>query len=282
MERKLNFVVPILYKDCKLLPFLKDKIYADFRKDYSNGFKELLKALPLVVHKTRESNCPYCRHMNISEVREPMEGNVEHKAIDCSNCHKRYFLHVANSGFYTTKTDSSDYDVHPIDGLESEEATRMILNKSQVWIEPNKIPKLMLLMEETERQLVEKWGVITPRQLQDAMLISESIARYGVTRQRVRHFINVLTRSFYFIQNSTKSRAIGRWRHAYTNRYDKDRVIGCYLNSCLYILHRKGVIKDINQAISISQFLLQYIPVDTIAIGKKEWQLITSKKVESN
>jgi len=43
LEQKEVFVLPILYKDCKIPLFLKDKLYADFRSSYEQGLTALLE-----------------------------------------------------------------------------------------------------------------------------------------------------------------------------------------------------------------------------------------------
>jgi hypothetical protein len=45
LERKDVFVLPALLEDCKLPVFLKDKIYADFRKSYQMGLDALMNKL---------------------------------------------------------------------------------------------------------------------------------------------------------------------------------------------------------------------------------------------
>ncbi len=38
-------VVPVLYRDCDIPPFLRDKVYADFRSDYRAGLESLIGAV---------------------------------------------------------------------------------------------------------------------------------------------------------------------------------------------------------------------------------------------
>jgi hypothetical protein len=45
LERKDVFVLPILYQDCQVPVFLKDKIYADFRISYDRGLEALLERI---------------------------------------------------------------------------------------------------------------------------------------------------------------------------------------------------------------------------------------------
>ena|SRR6267154_2035209 len=39
------YILPVLYKDCELPVFLRDKVYADFREDYAFGLQRLLATL---------------------------------------------------------------------------------------------------------------------------------------------------------------------------------------------------------------------------------------------
>lgn len=39
------FVLPVLYMDCQIPPFLREKVYADFRNNYNDGLKRLLETL---------------------------------------------------------------------------------------------------------------------------------------------------------------------------------------------------------------------------------------------
>lgn len=45
LEKRQVFVLPILIEDCEIPLFLKDKLFADFRKDYNGGLQALLKRL---------------------------------------------------------------------------------------------------------------------------------------------------------------------------------------------------------------------------------------------
>jgi hypothetical protein len=45
LEEGRVHVLPILAQECEIPPFLKDKVYADFRDDYDQGLAELLKRL---------------------------------------------------------------------------------------------------------------------------------------------------------------------------------------------------------------------------------------------
>ena len=45
LEKKQVFVLPILIEDCDIPLFLKDKLFADFRKDYQGGLTALLRRL---------------------------------------------------------------------------------------------------------------------------------------------------------------------------------------------------------------------------------------------
>jgi formylglycine-generating enzyme required for sulfatase activity len=45
LNRRSVFVLPILYRDCKIPALIADKHYADFRKSYEAGFSEMLRVL---------------------------------------------------------------------------------------------------------------------------------------------------------------------------------------------------------------------------------------------
>jgi hypothetical protein len=45
LQRKGVFVLPILFEDCEIPLFLRDKLYADFRYQYSNGFDAILRTV---------------------------------------------------------------------------------------------------------------------------------------------------------------------------------------------------------------------------------------------
>ncbi len=45
MRTKRIVVLPILYRDCEIPPFLEDRRYADFRSDYNSGFAEIAHVL---------------------------------------------------------------------------------------------------------------------------------------------------------------------------------------------------------------------------------------------
>jgi hypothetical protein len=45
LERKQVFVLPILYQNCDIPIFLRDKVYADFRSSYQDGLRALLERL---------------------------------------------------------------------------------------------------------------------------------------------------------------------------------------------------------------------------------------------
>jgi len=45
LNRRSVFVLPILYRDCKIPALIADKRYADFRKSYQFGFSEVLQVL---------------------------------------------------------------------------------------------------------------------------------------------------------------------------------------------------------------------------------------------
>ena len=45
LESRQVFVLPILYRDCQVPLFLKDKVYADFRTSYDLGLETLLERI---------------------------------------------------------------------------------------------------------------------------------------------------------------------------------------------------------------------------------------------
>ena len=45
IEKKKSFVLPILFRDCVIPKLLKTKKYADFRKNYSIGFAQLIQSI---------------------------------------------------------------------------------------------------------------------------------------------------------------------------------------------------------------------------------------------
>lgn len=45
LEERQVVVLPLLFRDCQLPPFLKDKLYADFRTSYKEGLNTLLNRL---------------------------------------------------------------------------------------------------------------------------------------------------------------------------------------------------------------------------------------------
>jgi hypothetical protein len=45
LERQRVFVLPLLYRECKIPLFLRDKVYADFRNSYEAGLEALLRKI---------------------------------------------------------------------------------------------------------------------------------------------------------------------------------------------------------------------------------------------
>jgi hypothetical protein len=45
LERQSVFVLPLLYRECKIPLFLRDKVYADFRDSYEAGLETLLRKI---------------------------------------------------------------------------------------------------------------------------------------------------------------------------------------------------------------------------------------------
>lgn len=50
LEEKRVVVLPVLKEDCKIPTFLRDKLYADFRTDFEQGFHDLLAAVAKVTN----------------------------------------------------------------------------------------------------------------------------------------------------------------------------------------------------------------------------------------
>ena len=50
LEEKTVIVLPVLKEDCKIPPFLKEKMYADFRSNFEEGFKGLLAAVAKITN----------------------------------------------------------------------------------------------------------------------------------------------------------------------------------------------------------------------------------------
>lgn len=48
LEERRVVVLPVLLEDCKIPIFLKDKLYADFRKDFDKGLKAVLESIARV------------------------------------------------------------------------------------------------------------------------------------------------------------------------------------------------------------------------------------------
>lgn len=46
LEERRVVVLPVVIEDCDIPTFLSDKVYADFRRDYSSGLNTLLNAFP--------------------------------------------------------------------------------------------------------------------------------------------------------------------------------------------------------------------------------------------
>lgn len=46
LQEKRVVVLPVVINDCEIPPLLTDKVYADFRKDYSSGLNKLVNRFP--------------------------------------------------------------------------------------------------------------------------------------------------------------------------------------------------------------------------------------------
>lgn len=53
LDERRVLVLPVLIEDCTVPLFLRDKVFADFRTDYDDGLRQLLKALGRYINDTR-------------------------------------------------------------------------------------------------------------------------------------------------------------------------------------------------------------------------------------
>ena len=255
VKKGRKFVIPVLYEECQLPPFIRAKMYADFSSDYDNGLKKLIKALPITNYRELDVQCPHCGAISRQRIRKATVAEMEHKPDDCKKCGIRYFIHISEgeTGYFTTKTDTNDYGIHPTKGLELIDATRWALRKKQAWVPPKQLGGMIELMKETEGCLIRNNEILTPALLLSAMIKSDNIALYCVTRQSVRMFITVLQHARYFI--GEKKKRIN-FKDKYTNPVDRDRVVEGYVRGCLFKLKTSGVISNTEDTIKVTEYLL--------------------------
>ena len=258
VEKGRKFVIPILYEKCQLPPFMKAKKYADFSSDYDKGLKELIKALPIADHREFDVPCPHCGVISRQRIRRATIADMEHKPDDCKNCGTRYFIHISKgeTGFFTTKSDSSDYGIHPTKGLDLIDAAEWTLRKKRAWVPPKQLGGMIELMKETEGCLIKGNVTLTPAQLLSAMIKSDNIVLYGVTRQSVRLFVTVLQHGKYFIGEKRKR---VNFKGKYINSFDRGRVVEGYARGCLFKLKTSEVISNMEDTIKITEYLLSGI-----------------------
>lgn len=54
LEEKRVIVLPVVINDCEIPLFLREKLYADFRTDYNEGFNAILEAVAGVTNEWGE------------------------------------------------------------------------------------------------------------------------------------------------------------------------------------------------------------------------------------
>ena len=53
LEERQVVVLPLLIEDCVIPPFLRDKLYADFRRNFDEGLRAVLEAVARVTSEVR-------------------------------------------------------------------------------------------------------------------------------------------------------------------------------------------------------------------------------------
>ncbi len=84
LKNQSTFVLPILYKDCEIPSFLKDKKYVDFRKDYRKGLNIVLESIKKI--KDQYGYLTDLLNRSIDRLPEPIPKNILIDFID--NCEK--------------------------------------------------------------------------------------------------------------------------------------------------------------------------------------------------
>lgn len=256
------------------------ELQAEIEKDNSEFTRKQQQALfkevvPRLEYQDLTVPCPYCGRIKKYRVR--LSEEIHHTPTICSNskCRGKFLLHSKGRGFYTTYRAESGkevYGVSPAMGFSFVDAIRWALESSQGWIEPVNIRKILSLMEETEKNLRKKSREITPKQIMNAMLESQRIPAYRVSRERVRSFLRFVVKARYF-PYFTYEKPGSRWNTPYTNEFHKERAIQSYVESYLYVLRRKRVVQNIEQAINASNFLLKEIKgIDGSRLARTIWE----------
>jgi hypothetical protein len=110
LEEKKVIVIPILIDNCKIPLFLKEKLYADFRTDFEQGFKSLLRPLSKLSSehmgrtKKKGVTIDYCRNWGIEDnfyylnidfviwhIKENKSILFQIHITGCENATKRFF-----------------------------------------------------------------------------------------------------------------------------------------------------------------------------------------------
>jgi TIR domain-containing protein len=53
LEERRVVVLPLLLENCEIPLFLRDKLYADFRKDFDSGLKQVLRSIAKITNYSR-------------------------------------------------------------------------------------------------------------------------------------------------------------------------------------------------------------------------------------
>jgi len=83
LSERRTVLLPLLIEDCEIPPFLKDKVFADFRNDYESGLDELLNALAKISNPSlgRVTSGPYHNDYAVSWKYAPGKLLVEIYAV---------------------------------------------------------------------------------------------------------------------------------------------------------------------------------------------------------
>jgi len=131
IEKKRVVILPVIISDCEVPIFLKEKKYADFRKDFEHGFKDLILSLQSL----------------FSEYMGKLSGeeyNTDY-AVDWGVRNNHYFFDIDSVTFYKNKPFSI-LSQTSFDGNEI--ATQRWLSQSSVglgWVMKEAIVKMCLV-----------------------------------------------------------------------------------------------------------------------------------------
>lgn len=278
LEGESKFIVPLLLKTCEIPPGLKEKKYIDFRHGYNHGLQQLVVGLPLISYKRLLLTCPYCTNITAHVVRIVKDPDrIEHMPINCG-CGSRFFLHVTTEGYYVTRSDGSDYFIHPTDGLNIQGATRWCLKKEDnTWVRPEYIKDIIKLMMQSEIELESNQATLKPATLLKAMTSRQDFDLYKTSRQAVRNFISVLIRYRYFTFSDRSSIHPRRaFNSQYINKFSMDRVLYHYLYGCLAVLKKYNVTHSTDEVSVVTDFLLEGPFENGRQHGLKAWEDIVA------